>query len=249
MFNSGHSNNPVLRSEAFRSSEYGSEAMTMQGVINKTALLLAVTFAFAAVSWIKAPAFSHILNGGTYFIIAILTIGLAVVTYMKPALAQFTAPAYCAAQGFVFGLISRAAEMMYPGIVFNALFLTFAILGIMLYAYRTGMVRATPQLQKVLGFGLTAYFGVMIVQFILSFFGSGIPGIFGSGPIGIGFSLLVVGMASFFLVLDFDEIETLVRERAPKQMEWLGAFGLMITLIWLYIEVLKLLMKLQSSDD
>lgn len=237
-----------MNSQAFQQVGTGAATMTLQGVINKTLILLGVLVASAGLAWGNLATLQEHLMA--------LSIGafiggmvLAFITYSKPEIASFTAPLYCILKGILLGVVSAFAEAMFPGIVINAIILTFGILFFMLMAYKNGYIRATPKLQKILMFGLGAYFFLIIANLIMGLFGSGIPSIFGSGPIGIGFSVLIVAMAGFFLILDFDQIEQSIRAGAPKQLEWLSAFGLMVTLIWLYLEVLKLLMKLQSSDD
>jgi uncharacterized YccA/Bax inhibitor family protein len=190
-----------------------------------------------------------IFSQGLWIGIMIGGIVLALVTYSKPQWAHITAPLYCAAKGIVLGSFSMIAEARYPGIAVNAMVLTFGILGTMLTAYKTGFVRATPKLQQMVSYGLMAYFGLFLFSMIASLFGANIAPLFHQGPIAIGISLLVVALGAFCLVMDFDEIEQGARQGLPKEYEWLGAFGLMVTLIWLYMEVLRLLMILNSSDD
>jgi uncharacterized YccA/Bax inhibitor family protein len=149
-------------------------------------------------------------------------------------------------EGLFLGVISALFEAMYPGIVFQAVLLTFGTLASLLLAYKSGLIRATENFKL----GVTAATGaivmIYVVGWIMSFFGSGIPYIHESGTIGILFSLFVVVIAALNLVLDFDFIENGVEQGAPKYMEWFAAFGLLVTLIWLYLEILRLLAKLRS---
>ena len=244
------SSNPTLQTEAFK--RFGSVAqgdeMTIQGVINKTGLLLLCVLATAGWTWMQFfqsggnPASVQVwmwvgLLGG---------LGLAFATIFKKEWAPVTAPLYALAEGFFIGGISSIFEANYPGIVIQATSLTFGTLLAMLVAYRSGMVKATE------GFKLgviAATGGIAIVYFIsivLSFFGVNLSFIYGNGAFGIGFSLFVVVIAALNLVLDFDLIEKGAEHRLPKFMEWYCSFALMVTLIWLYIEFLRLLSKARS---
>jgi uncharacterized YccA/Bax inhibitor family protein len=172
----------------------------------------------------------------------------ALVTIFKPAWAPVTAPIYALLEGLFIGGISSIAEAQFPGIVIQAVGLTFGTCLALLMAYKSGMIRASEnfKLGVVAATGGIALF--YLASIILGLFGVRIPGVFGSGPVGIIFSLVVVVIAALNLVLDFDFIEQGAAQGAPKFMEWYGAFGLMVTLIWLYIEILNLLMKLRSRD-
>lgn len=179
--------------------------------------------------------------------IIIFTFILLMITIFNKKAAPYTVPLYCLAEGVVLGGISAMADAMYPGIANQAICLTFGILTALLLLYKSKLIAVTDNFR--LGV-YSATFGILIVyvlNMILSFFGVSFMGsLFGNGTIGIVFSLFVIGIASMNLVLDFDFIEQGAKHGAPKYMEWYGAFGLMITLIWLYIEILNLLMKLRS---
>jgi uncharacterized YccA/Bax inhibitor family protein len=244
MLQPASSSNPVFKKAFAQSPSHQQQSMSVEGTINKTAALLAITALSAAFAW-QSTLFSQ----GLWLGVMLVGLVLAWITYAKPHLAHITAPLYGAAKGIVLGSVSAMLEAMYPGIALNALILTFGILGVMLTAYRTGLVRATPKLQKIITFGLMAYFGLFVVSMLASLFGADLTPIFHQGPIAIGLSLVIVALASFCLVLDFDEIEQGARQGLPKQHEWLGAFGLLVTLIWIYWEALRLLMILNSSDD
>ena len=173
---------------------------------------------------------------------------LAIVTAFKKEWSPVTAPLYALVEGFFLGAISALYNHLYEGIVMQAVMLTFGTLFALLLAYRSGLVKATENFKL----GVVAATGgialVYLATIALSFFNIQIPLIHESGLIGIGFSLFVIVIAALNLVLDFDFIETGVEQGAPKYMEWYGAFGLMVTLVWLYIEFLRLLAKLQSRD-
>ncbi len=243
--------NPALSSDAFRTGEATlGESMTVSGTVNKTGILLLCCVATAAWTWnrffnappeeaMQAMAPALVIGGIGGFIVAIVTI-------FKKQWAGITAPIYALLEGLVLGGISAMLELRYHGIAIQAVSLTFGTLLIMLLAYRSGLIKVTEKLRL----GIVAATGGIAVfyllQFILGFFGVHFTAINGSSPIGIGFSLIVVAVAALNLVLDFDLIENGARLGAPKYMEWYGAFALMITLIWLYFEILRLLSKFRS---
>ena len=173
---------------------------------------------------------------------------LALVTIFVKKASPYTAPLYALCEGLVLGGISAFYEVKFPGIVVQAVGLTFGTLFCLLAAYKSGLIRATENFKL----GVVAATGgialVYLASIVLGFFDIRIPMIHESGIVGIGFSLFVVVIAALNLVLDFDFIETGVEQGAPKYMEWYGAFGLMVTLVWLYVEFLRLLAKLQSRD-
>jgi len=168
------------------------------------------------------------------------------VTIFKPAWAPVTSPIYAALEGLALGALSAIFEARYPGIVIQAVGLTFGTLVALLVVYRSGLIPVTEnfKLGVVAATGGIAF--VYLIGFVMSFFGASIPLIHGSSAIGIAFSLLVVGVAALNLVLDFDFIEQGAERRVPKYMEWYAAFGLLVTLVWLYLELLRLLAKLQD---
>jgi uncharacterized YccA/Bax inhibitor family protein len=170
----------------------------------------------------------------------------AVVTTFKKEWSPITAPIYAVLEGFALGGISALLESQYEGIVIQAVALTFGTAGCLLMAYKSGVIKATENFKLGI-FAATGGIGfIYLIGWIMSFFGTSIPYIHENGLIGIGFSLVVVVIAALNLVLDFDFIEKGAEQGAPKFMEWYGAFGLMVTLIWLYIEILRLLSKLNS---
>jgi len=242
--------NPALNERAFQGERAVlGEAMTLQGTVNKTGVLLICAVATAAWTW---NLFLHSHSPQTVMPLAVLGgIGgliVAMVTIFKKGWSGVTAPIYALLEGLVLGSISAMLELRFPGIAIQAVSLTFGTLVVLLLAYRSGLIAVTEKfrLGVIAATGGIALF--YIVEIVLGFFGVHFTAINGSGAIGIGFSIFVVIIAALNLVLDFDFIETGVRVGAPKYMEWYGAFGLMVTLIWLYFEILRLLSKLRSRD-
>jgi len=250
------SGNPALSADVFDQFEAGAndrfdvatsvDTMTIGGTTVKTGVLLGLATLTAGFTWQLA------VGGGnaTPWIFGGAIVGLvfALITIFKPTAAPWTAPLYALAEGFFLGGISAMYASVYQGIVVQAVLLTFGIMFAMLVAFGTGMVQVTERFRA----GIVAATGgimlVYLVSIVMNMFGSGVPYIHGSGMIGIGFSLFVVIIASLNLVLDFDFIQKGSDAGAPKYMEWYGAFGLMVTLVWLYIEILRLLAKLNSRD-
>lgn len=237
------SGNPVLSEDTFRGvrTVTGSETMTVGGTVNKTALLLAILFITATFTWGKGPA-----AAGYILIGALGGMVVALITVFKKTWSPVTAPIYAGLEGLALGGISVVFETRYPGIVSQAVFLTFGTLAALLIAYRSGWIQATENFKLGVAAATGGIFFVYLIGFVLSFFGMSIPLIHGSGTFGILFSLFVVVIAALNLVLDFDFIEQGAEQGAPKYMEWYGAFALMITLVWLYLEILRLLSKLQE---
>jgi uncharacterized YccA/Bax inhibitor family protein len=244
MANLMRTSNPALNEKAFKGQVALGEAMTLQGTVNKTGLLLLCVVATAAWTW----GLSH--SGTPYAAVPWMMGGLiggfimALVTIFKKEWSSVTAPVYALLEGLVLGGISAIFEKSYPGVAIQAVGLTFGTLFVMLLAYKSGVVRATQGFK----IGVIAATGGIAVFYLIEmvlggFFHIQVPAINGSGPWGIAFSLFVVIIAALNLVLDFDLIETGVNNGAAKYMEWYGAFGLMVTLIWLYLEILRLLSK------
>lgn len=240
--------NPALNDKVFdleRSST--GDVMTINGTVNRTGILLCLLMFTAVFSWDKA--YSAVNPGALYpWLIgsAIAGFVIALITVFKKTAAPITAPIYAAVEGILLGILSAFYEMQFPGLVFQAILLTFGTLFALLIAYRSGVIKATENF-KLGVFAATGGIALIyLVTFVLSFFNVSIPFIHGSGTIGILFSLFVVVIAALNLVLDFDFIERGAERGAPKYMEWYAAFGLLVTLIWLYIEMLRLLSKLRS---
>ncbi len=250
------SGNPALKESTFLDLATGSvvqgdsQAMSLNGTVNKTGLLLLLTVITAAYAWSQI----RITPEGATGLMPFMLIGglggfvLAMVTVFKKTWAPVTAPAYALVEGLFLGAISSMFEARFPGIVMQAVMLTFGTLFALLLAYGSGLIKATENFKLGVAAATGGIFLLYLVSFGMSLFGKNIPYIHESGLIGIGFSLFVVVVAALNLVLDFDFIETGVEQRAPKYMEWYAAFGLMVTLVWLYVEFLRLLSKLQSRN-
>lgn len=236
--------NPALNEKAFKGQVAFGDAMTLQGTVNKTGLLLLCVVATAAWTW--GLSHSNTPEAAIPWMVGGLLGGfvVALVTIFKKTWSPFTAPLYALLEGLALGGISAVFEKTYPGVAIQAVGLTLGTLFVMLLAYKTGVVKATHgfKIGVIAATGGIAVF--YLAEMVLSFFFHvQVPAINGSGPWGIAFSLFVVVIAALNLVLDFDMIETGVRGGAPKYMEWYGAFGMMVTLIWLYLEILRLLGK------
>ncbi len=239
------SGNPVLSSDTFRGVRaFGTETMTLNGTVHKTGLSLLILLCAATWTWTLGPADPRVVG---FMLLGVIggTI-TAFVTIFKQAWAPYTTPLYAAFEGLALGGISAAFEARYPGIASQAIFLTFGTLGALLLAYSSGWIRATENFKLGIFAATGGIMLVYLVGFVLSFFGIAIPMIHGSGMVGILFSLFVTAVAALNLVLDFDFIEQGAARGAPKYMEWYGAFGLLVTLVWLYLEMLRLLAKLQD---
>ena len=237
--------NPMMKDNVFTRSLSGVETMTLQGAVNKTITLLALVVIGAGFTWNlfynQGPAaVQPWMMGGLFggFVVAMVTI-------FKQSWAPVLAPVYAGLEGLALGGISAYFEARFPGIVLQAVALTFGVMFCLLIAYKSRLIQVTQNFRL----GVVAATGgiavVYLIGFVGSFFGWQIPYIHESGIIGIGFSLFVVVIASMNLVLDFDFIER-GHGVAPKYMEWYAAFGLIVTLVWLYLEILRLLSKLRD---
>ena len=240
------SGNPALQSSTFSKhlSSVGENKMTLSGTVNKTGISLILLMMSAGCTWNLAQGNPAIT--GLAIPAIIIGLGLAFTTIFKPTLGHITVPAYAIAQGICLGVISMIFNNMYPGIVVQAVFLTFGTLGALLLAYKSGLIEATENFKLGVAAATGGIAILYLINFIMSFFGSGVGVISSNDTMGILFSGFVVVIAALNLVLDFDFIEEGAEKGAPKYMEWYGAFGLLVTLIWLYLEILRLLAKLQS---
>ncbi len=242
------SSNPALGKNMFDRFDTAIPAegrMTINGTINKTVILLVLLMIPAYWLWnvfsvsgeaAVTPWLYGGLFGGLIF---------AFITIFKKTWAPFTAPIYALLEGLVIGGLSAIFEARFPGIVFQAVALTFGTLFALLVAYRSGLIKVTQKFRLGVVAATGAIFLVYFVSLIIGFFGVNVPFIYSGGTFGILFSLFVVVIAALNLVLDFDFIEKGAEHGAPKFMEWYGAFGLIITLVWLYIEFLRLLSKIR----
>jgi len=243
--------NPALNSKTFQ--EYSSrtgvmDSMTIQGTVNKTAIMLCCLLLSAGWTW------NMFYSSGNPALVMPWMIGgaiggfvVALITVFKKTAAPVTAPIYALLEGLFIGGISSIFEAKYPGIVIQAVGLTFGTLFALLFAYKSGLIKATENFKLGVAAATGSIMLIYVASMLLGFFGISIPFIHDSGPFGILFSLVVVVIAALNLVLDFDFIEHGAEQGVPKFMEWYAAFGLMVTLVWLYIEMLRLLAKLRSS--
>ena len=235
------SGNPVLSKSTFNSTDSTSEKMTIEGTVNKTAISL---FLLVGTGYLSFEAMSPIMLiscGVGGFIVALITI-------FKKKWAPITVPIYAILEGGLLGGISFMYSKMYDGIVLNAICLTIGILLSLLMAYRSGLIKPSENFKLGIAAATGGIAIVYLINFTMGFFGSGmgVMSINNSSMMSIGFSLVVIVIAALNLVLDFDFIEEGAEKGAPKYMEWYGAFGLLVTLIWLYLEILRLLAKLNS---
>ena len=252
----GRSGNPLIRSDIFsRQTSSLHERMTLQGAVDKTGILLFLTVLSAALSWnIDSPMMGLISGLGALaaFISGIATFGfwfffIGWIIKPRPHLAPKTAPIYALGMGFGIGIMSEQAEMMFPGIVIQAVSLTFFVAASLLFAYKSGVIKPNQNFLLIIFSATVGIFLTYIANLIFSAFtGDSFSFLTDNGAFGIGISLFVVAIAALNLVLDFDIIEQAHEQGAPKYIEWFGAMALVATLIWLYIEILRLLMKLRS---
>jgi len=250
--------NPALGDKTFtdlaRGGQFGDAAatgsMTLSGTVNKTGILLLCCMATAAYTWrlfLQSAGDASAVGG---LMIAGLIGGfiVAMVTIFKKEWAPVTSPIYALLEGLVLGGISAVTNARYPGIGIEAVTLTFGTLFVLLLAYSSGLIPVTEKFRMGIVAATGGICAFYLLELVLGFFGVHFATINGNGLIGIGFSVVVVIVAALNLVLDFDFIETGVKAGAPKYMEWYGAFGIMVTLVWLYLEILRLLSKLRSRN-
>lgn len=244
------SSNPALGKDTFINAARtgdASDTMTVSGAVNKTAFLGLVVFAFAMITW------NMFMNTMDIAVVQPYMIGgfvggfiIAIIIVFKKTMATYLATVYCAFEGLALGGLSAFMDASYPGIVLQAILITFSILFSLLLIYKLRMIKVTENFKMVVAAATGGIFIVYLISFVGSMFGFNLPYIHGNGTFGIIFSLVVIVIASLNLVMDFDFIEKGAEARAPKYMEWYGAFGLMVTIIWLYLEILRLLAKLAS---
>ena len=238
------SGNPALSSNTFDGLEVSDNPMTLSGTVNKTVILLTLVLIGAMWVWNLYFATQQVEDITPYLWIGSLGgLALALVTIFKKALSPYTSPVYAVLEGFVVGGVSAMYDARYPGIALQAVGLTFGTLACMLAIYRFQIIKVTDNFKM----GLVAATGgialLYVVDMVLMYFGHPVSMIHEGGAIGIGFSLVVVCIAALNLVMDFDFIAKGVAQRNPKYMEWYSAFGLVVTLVWLYLEIIRLLGK------
>lgn len=250
-----NSNNPFFKTKSFtENNETVHEAvvidyndtMTVSGTINKSFLMLILLIASASITWMMT------LSGQNPIV---LTIGgaivgtiLVLIAVFKPQYSTFLAPGYAIFEGLFIGGLSAIFEVMYPGIVIQAVSCTFVTFMVCFGLYKYGVVKVNDKFRSVVIAATLAIATYYLISWLLSLFTSFTPIHHGNSMISIGISAFVIVIAALNLFLDFDQIEKGAQERMPKYMEWYGAMGLMITLVWLYVEFLRLLSKLSSRD-
>ncbi len=248
--------NPVFKERVFqRGYTSASDVMTVNGTVNKTALMLLLVIASAVFTWNKFFNVSVVSpEQGMAAVAPWLITGViggfitAIITSFRPQSSGITAPIYAVFEGLFLGGISAVLEMQFSGIVMRAVALTLAVFTAMLFFYRSGIIKVTQKFMMGV-FAATAGIAlVYFVSFIAGLFGANLGFLYGNSNFSIIFSLVVVGIAALNLVLDFSFIERASASGAPKYMEWYGAFGLMVTLVWLYLEILRLLAKISSRN-
>lgn len=244
--------NPIFGKRTFEqayTSSYGEEQMTLNGTINKTALVLLFVITTAFYTWRKFfevydPADPSMAVASIVKFLAIGGIGgfiVAIVATFTPKWSGFTTPIYAIFEGMFLGGLSAMFEAQFPGLVIRAVALTFAVFFSMLFVYRQGIIKVTGKFRRGM---LSAMFGLMmvyLVSWIAGMFGANVSYLYGGGTFGLVFSLIVTGISAFSLMLDFDFIEQNAAARAPKYMEWYSVFGLLVSLVWLYVNILRLL--------
>ena len=244
----GRSGNPMFSDKTFNETiiDINVPKMTLQGTVNKVGISLILVLISAAYTWNQYFTYGPSSIGGITIAGSLIGLVFALITIFKKTWAPITAPLYALAKGFALGGISAMYEAQFGGITIQAVTLTFATMFGLLFAYKTGIIKPDKNFMLMVFAGTFAIFALYLVNFIMMFFGTSIGFIHSNGLFGIGFSLLVVCIAALNLVLDFDYIEQGAENNAPKYLEWYGAFSLMVTLIWLYLEILRLLSKLRS---
>jgi uncharacterized YccA/Bax inhibitor family protein len=248
--------NPVLSEKVFNKAYAGenTEVMTVKGTAFKSIVLIFMVLAGAAYTWkvfyeaINPASVTPWMWGG-----AIGGFVVALIISFKPNLAQYLAPVYAVLEGLFLGAISAMFNQAFaesaPGIVMNATLLTILTAFAMLVVYRTGLIKVNDKFIRIITTAVGAIALYYFVTIILSMFGVNLVMLHNSGPLSIGISLVIIGVAAFSLLLDFNFIEKASQQGAPKYMEWYGAFALMVTLIWLYLEILKLLAKFAGGRE
>lgn len=223
------------------------EPMTINGTLNKTGICLALVVMAAAFSWsLVAKGFMDMAQGlSVVSLIAAFVLGVVIILKRTSPVIQYLVPVYALLEGAFLGFVSYMFEASFPGVVQTAIKATLLCVAVMLILFKTGVIRVTEKLRAGVIMCTATVAGVYLIDLVLSLFGIRVPAINAATPFGIGISFLIVAIAAFNLLLDFDFIYEASRRMLPKFVEWYGAFGLMVTIIWLYIEILKLLAKLQ----
>lgn len=253
--------NPMLNEKAFRGADQldasamqgetlvrdggyaRADVMTLQGTINKTFCLLFLCVLGGMITW----ANPSLLSAGMSIVVLVAATVLGFVTCFKPTIAKFTAPVYSFLEGLILGVVSATYNAQFHGIVFQAVAITMLVFFIMMGIYRFQIIRVTATVAKIIMSATLAIAVFYLVSIVLHLFGVSTSYLTGSTPLSIGLSVVICVVAAFNFLLDFDFIDRMTTQyTAPRYMEWYAGFGLMVTLIWLYIEILKLLGKTRS---
>ena len=239
--------NPMTQEKIYDGAVLDGEPMTVSGAVNKTIILLLTTFAVGVFSWTQA------FNGYMDKVIMLMWGGiiagfiLAIIMRFKPQNAKVLSVAYAVCEGLAIGGLSAMYEMQLKGIVANAALITFLTLFMMLMLYKTGIIRATDTFKKVIFTATASIMVFYLVSIVISFFSPNFISIWNTGMLGIVLSVVFCAVAALNFILDFDFIEQGARNMAPKYFEWFGAFSLLVTIVWLYLELLRLLAKLSKN--
>jgi uncharacterized YccA/Bax inhibitor family protein len=232
---------------AYRPPTAGADTMTVNGTVWATAALLVLLVGAGVYGWNSVEVGADTVTlPGWVFPVVLGGLGVAILTIFKPNLARFTAPVYALLEGAFLGAISGLYNSAYDGIVVQAVGLTIGVFAVMLFLFATRIIKVTDKLRMGIVAATGAVFLLYMVTMVLSLFGASVSFLHDTGVMGIGISLVIVGVAAFNLLLDFDFVERGVAAGAPKRTEWYAAFGLLVTIVWLYLELLRLLSKLQG---
>lgn len=247
------SNNPAFNQEVLAENVIdipNGEVMTVNGAINKTAICLLLVVMAGAFVWnLALKGYMDMVNSITAVsAIVALIMGFVIIFKRQSPAIQYLVPVYALLEGAFLGGVSFMFEAYFPGIVLMAVKATILCVAVMLFLFKTGIIKVTEKLRAGIIMATVTIAGIYLIDILLSFFGIRVPFLYSTSPVGIGVSVVVVLIASFNLLLDFDFIYQASQRFMPKFMEWYGAFGLMVTIVWLYIELLKLLAKLQRRD-
>jgi len=249
--------NPVLSEKIFKTNQATSAStgtMTVKGTATKSLVLILMILAGAMYTWkiayeaINPASLQPWMWGGVIggFVVAMII-------SFKPIWAQYLAPIYAVLEGLFLGAISAVFSQAFattaPGIVMNATLLTILTAVVMLIIYRTNLIKVDGKFAKIMTIAIGAIALYYIVSMVLSLFGVNLTMLHNSGPLSIGISLVIIGVAAFSLLMDYEFIVRASESGAPKYMEWYGAFGLMVTLVWLYLEILKILAKFAGNRE
>ncbi len=239
--------NPMTQSNIYEGAVLDGEPMTVSGAINKTIALLLITFATGVFSWTQA------FNGYMDKVVMLMWVGiiagliLAIIMRFKPQNAKILSVGYAVCEGLAIGGVSAMYEMQLKGIVANAALITFLTLFMMLFLYKTGIIKATETFKKVIFTATASIMVFYLVSIVISFFNQNFITVWNTGLLGIGLSIAFCAVAALNFILDFNFIEEGARNMVPKYFEWFGAFSLLVTIVWLYLELLRLLAQLSKN--